>query len=145
MVDDDCSLQEACSSHQCVDPCLSGTCSNTDFCKVISHRPICGYHYQPQHTIDNSVVGQKRRPQRRKQSHHLQPIMPDISNPFVIGGEYREVEVLDPPERCDKECQPRMMMMMNTSGLPVIGYSSRMRRRRRERGGRRTRQIKPSN
>ena len=29
-----------------MDPCLSGTCKATDFCRVMNHRPICGFNYE---------------------------------------------------------------------------------------------------
>ena len=28
------------------DPCKTGTCSATDFCRVMNHRPICGFNYE---------------------------------------------------------------------------------------------------
>ena len=37
---------QACEDYYCVDPCLSGTCKATDFCRVMNHRPICGFNYE---------------------------------------------------------------------------------------------------
>ena len=45
-VDEDCHVSKACEDYYCVDPCLSGTCSATDFCRVMNHRPICGFNYE---------------------------------------------------------------------------------------------------
>ena len=39
-------MSKACSNYFCVDPCLSGTCKATDFCRVMNHRPICGFNYE---------------------------------------------------------------------------------------------------
>ena len=46
MQDPDCDVSKACSNYFCVDPCLSGTCKATDFCRVMNHRPICGFNYE---------------------------------------------------------------------------------------------------
>ena len=46
MQDPDCDTSKACSNYYCVDPCLSGTCKATDFCRVMNHRPICGFNYE---------------------------------------------------------------------------------------------------
>ena len=46
LVDDDCVVTKACDNYYCVDPCQSGTCSSTDFCRVMNHRPICGFNYE---------------------------------------------------------------------------------------------------
>jgi hypothetical protein len=46
-VDEDCSLVTACQQFYCVDPCASGTCRAADFCRVMVHRPICGFNEQP--------------------------------------------------------------------------------------------------
>ena len=44
--DPDCDVSKACSNYYCVDPCLTGTCQATDFCRVMNHRPICGFNYE---------------------------------------------------------------------------------------------------
>ena len=46
LVDDDCHVSKACEDYYCVDPCQSGTCRATDFCRVMNHRPICGFNYE---------------------------------------------------------------------------------------------------
>ena len=86
------------------------------------HRPICGFNYDPPdpEPVDNFVIGERYVPR--------QPVMPDSDNPFVIGGEHSEIT----QPGCGADCAPRMMMMMNTSGLPVIGYREKRRRRRRQ-------------
>ena len=45
-VDQDCHVSKACEDYFCVDPCQSGTCRSTDFCRVMNHRPICGFNYE---------------------------------------------------------------------------------------------------
>ena len=46
LVDDDCHVSKACDNYFCVDPCQTGTCRATDFCRVMNHRPICGFNYE---------------------------------------------------------------------------------------------------
>lgn len=91
MVDDDCALDKACHQFYCIDPCGTGTCKSSDFCRVMTHRAICGFNEQP-------------KPAPREET-------------FVIGERYRP----QPPSN------PRMMMMMDTSNLPVIGIARRKR------------------
>ena len=61
---------QACEDYYCVDPCLSGTCKATDFCRVMNHRPICGFNYEapPQvaGTRDTSHVAQLTIVRRRR-------------------------------------------------------------------------------
>merc|ERR1712048_586940 len=115
--------------YNCVDPCLTGTCSATDFCKVVQHQPICGYNYEPpvEEPEDNYVIGQRYTPPEPiEQSQRLivggkyhKEKEAESRNPIVIGESYKEREF--PPAQ-DRQVQ--MMMMMDTSGLPVIGISA---------------------
>merc|ERR1712083_957178 len=130
MVDDDCSLQTACLQHHCIDPCTTGTCSAADFCRVMIHRPICGFNERPTPPPieDNFVIGERYNPSRA----------PATDNSVVIEERYSPS---GEPVRCaSAACRDEapMMMMMDTSSLPVIGLSRNrrrngVRRRRRQR------------
>lgn len=143
VVDDDCSLDKACQKYNCEDPCLSGTCRATDFCRVVRHQPICGYNYEPpvEETEDNFVIGQRYSP----------PTPVENGQRLVIGGRYEgehEERSRDPvvvgggyQDRVSPAQDPRIMMMiMDTSGLPVIGIGAQrinkvIRRRARKKLG----------
>jgi len=146
--DHDCSDAQACQQYQCVDPCLSGTCRSTDFCKVVRHQPICGYNYEPPavEQEDNFVIGQRYSPpQPVEVSQQLivggkyhKETEEQRRGPIVIGESYKEDSRVSPAQ--DRELQ--MMMMMDTSGLPVIGISAQRhsnkvirRRARKKQGG----------
>jgi len=144
LVDDDCHVSKACDNYFCVDPCQTGTCRATDFCRVMNHRPICGFNYEapPQEARDPFVIGEKYNPAREpsQPDRHVviggrdnpSPTSP-ARNPFVIGGEYVE----DNPQNCvggrgcgvpeQRTPDPQMMMMMDTSNLPVIGIGRNKR------------------
>jgi hypothetical protein len=103
------------------------------------HRPICGYNYDPppQQTQDTFVIGQRYhsppQPVEEKQvvigGRHTPSPPADPRGPFVVGGRYEEQD----PLRCSggANCgvpEDRMvMMMMDTSGLPVIGIGRNKR------------------
>jgi len=128
LVDDDCSQDKACSQYYCVDPCQLGMCSNSHFCRVMSHRPICGFNEEPRPSVreESFVIGER-----------YQPHSPAGEDSSIVIGE-REV-----PSVTDN----RMMMMMDTSNLPVIGIGSgkkiqsRIRRRRQRKLGRKEKLI----
>jgi len=131
MVDDDCSLVTACLQHHCIDPCTTGTCSAADFCRVMVHRPICGFNEKPTPppVEDNFVIGERYNPSPA----------PATDDSVVIGERYTPS---GEPSRCAsgdcREDSRMMMMMMDTSNLPVIGLSrsrrrNTVRRRRRQR------------
>merc|ERR1719151_453610 len=50
--------------HHCIDPCSTGTCSAADFCRVMVHRPICGFNERPTPAPreDNFVIGERYNP-----------------------------------------------------------------------------------
>jgi len=140
--DHDCSADKACVQYQCVDPCLSGTCRATDFCKVVRHQPICGYNYQPSavEPEDNYVIGQRYSPPKPIEESQKLTVggkyhkerEEQRRKPIVIGETYKER--VSPAQNRDIQ----MMMMMDTSGLPVIGISAQrnnkvLRRRSRKR------------
>jgi len=134
--DPDCDLSKACSNYYCVDPCLSGTCKATDFCRVMNHRPICGFNYEapPQEARDPYVIGEKYNPAPAPSQpdrvviggrENTQPSSP-ARDPFVIGGTQNCVG----NRGCgveDRTNDQMMMMMMDTSGLPVIGIGRNKR------------------
>jgi len=142
--DDDCSAVTQCKDFACVDPCLSGTCSSADFCRVMNHTPICGYHYEPttSEPKDEFVIGERYNSGTEASPTHRvvigsrdqpsQPIMPSPDNPFVVGGSRRQQQQLQGGcARGGPGCDVmRMMMMMDTSGLPVIGASFNRKKRR---------------
>ena len=110
------------------------------------HQPICGYNYDPppQEPEDTFVIGQRYNPPQPVEEKQVviggrhTPTPPDSRELFVVGSRYQE----EGPVRCagGVGCgapQDRMMMMMmDTSGLPVIGIArnkrnQRIRRRRK--------------
>jgi len=135
LTDPECPLDKACEERWCQDPCLSGTCSATDFCRVMTHRPICGYNAAPTPAPPPPqpvVIGERYKPVQQ----------PEQPTGFVVGGRYEPVvqPALCTGGRCGLEPEDRgaaMMMMMDTSGLPVIGIArtkrnhQRVKRRRR--------------
>jgi len=140
-VDDDCSLQTACQDYHCRDPCLTGTCRSTDFCRVRNHIPICGFNYEPTTPPpkDPFVIGERFTPERRPEpvnrvvigSRHEANKIPEARNPFVIGGTHTENNQVI--QRCEGGAgcgAGGQMMMMNTSNLPVIGAAFNRRKRR---------------
>ena len=56
LVDDDCHVSKACDSYFCVDPCQTGTCRATDFCRVMNHRPICGFNYEAPPQVSRNIL-----------------------------------------------------------------------------------------
>jgi len=95
------------------------------------HRPICGFNERPTPPPreDNFVIGERYNPSPA----------PVEDNSVVVGERYSPS---GEPVRCAsagcREETPMMMMMMDTSNLPVIGLSRNrrrngVRRRRRQR------------
>lgn len=107
LVNEDCPLDKACSNFYCVDPCSSGTCKSSDFCRVMIHRAICGFNEKPKSSPrdETFVIGERYTPTVDLPSR----------TPVTVGER-------NPPE------QRMMMMMMDTSNLPVIGIASRRKR-----------------
>jgi len=133
LVDDDCNLDKACLRNNCEDPCLSGTCRTTDFCKVVIHNPICGYNYDPptEEPKDLFVIGQRYIPSQPVETEHKvivggkygEEIVSRQKATVTVGGEYTNNNRVMVGELWQEPVviPDARMMMMDTSGLPVIG------------------------
>jgi len=79
-VDPDCSTDKACENYYCVDPCKGDTCRKTDFCQVVTHRPVCGFNKVELEPIERDlfVIGQSYENQG--------PISSGRSSNVVVGG-----------------------------------------------------------